>query len=56
MHELFDWIYSIVVALFIAMIIHIFLFDKLHFIISRRHAEMFLEDGRREPSPHVRTL
>lgn len=26
MHELFDWIYSIVVALFIAMIIHIFLF------------------------------
>ena len=23
MHELFDWIYSIVVALFIAMIIHI---------------------------------
>ena len=26
MHELFDWIYSIVVALFNAMIIHIFLF------------------------------
>ena len=26
MHELFDWIYSTVVALFIAMIIHIFLF------------------------------
>ncbi len=26
MHEVFDWIYSIVVALFLAMIIHIFLF------------------------------
>lgn len=26
MHELFDWIYSIVIALFLAMIIHIFLF------------------------------
>lgn len=26
MHELFDWIYSIVVALFLAMLIHIFLF------------------------------
>ena len=38
------------------LIIHIFLFAKLHFIISRRHAEMFLEDGRREPSLHVRTL
>lgn len=38
------------------LIIHIFLFAKLHFIISRQHAEMFLEDGRREPSPHVRTL
>ena len=26
MHELFDWVYSIVIALFLAMIIHIFLF------------------------------
>ena len=36
--------------------VHIFLFAKLHFIISRRHAEMFLEDGRRAPLLHVRTL
>ena len=26
MHEILDWIYSIVVALFLAMLIHIFLF------------------------------
>lgn len=26
MKEVFDWIYSIVVALFLAMLIHIFLF------------------------------
>ena len=43
MHELFDWIYSIVVALFLAMIIHIFLFVPTKVAGSSMYPT--LEDG-----------
>lgn len=43
MHELFDWIYSIVVALFLAMIIHIFLFVPTKVVGSSMYPT--LEDG-----------
>ena len=43
MHELFDWIYSIVVALFLAMIFHIFLFVPTKVAGSSMYPT--LEDG-----------
>ena len=43
MHELFDWIYSIVIALFLAMVIHIFLFVPTR--VSGSSMFPTLEDG-----------